>query len=125
MAAIGDLLEATWHPGGPLGAPWGALGRLLGASWEALGSSWEPLGTPLEPLGDHLGTTWEPLGASLGLLRLLESRLDGLGSHLGAQKAPKRYPKSIPEALKITIGMYPDFNRSSRAFFHRFGVIFS
>ena len=125
MAALGALLEATWHHGDPLGAPWGPLVGLLGASWEALGASWEPLGASWEPLGDHLGTLWGPFGASLGLLRLLESCLDGLGSHLGAKKAPKKYPKSTPEAPKITFGVHHNFNGLLHALFHCFGVILS
>ena len=64
LGASGALLES-------LGASWGLLRGLLGPSWEPLGASWEPL-------GDHLGTSWGAFGASLGLLKLLESRSDGL-----------------------------------------------
>ena len=76
MGALGGLLKASWGPPGD--------------SWEPLGASWESLGASWEPLGDYLGSPWEVFGASLGLLKLLESRLDVLGSHLGGKKGPQR-----------------------------------
>ena len=69
-----------------MGGSYGPLGASLGP----LGASWEPLGASWEPLGDYLGSPGEVFGASLGLLKLLESRLDGLGSHLGGKKGPQR-----------------------------------
>ena len=56
----------------------GVSGAILGPLESLLGASWEPLGASWEPLGDYLGSPWKVFGASLGLLKLLESRSDGL-----------------------------------------------